>query len=229
MSSSLQIESWYAWSTAPVGCTGDERHDIASLPDLEPLPPLLRRRLDQAGRATCQILRHLDPEAACPIVHASRHGNTPLTWGLLTELDDDQPLSPGRFSMSVHNAVLGLHAIARDHRRPLQALAACGHELDALFDEASGYLAEGYPAVIAVFSEAALPEAYQGLTSHPAAPCAVGMRLAASPDRSVTDKPFAQTLSPPFGGNAQPTPLDVIAWLNDLDDQQYWERGNACQ
>ncbi|GAB3342927.1 beta-ketoacyl synthase chain length factor [Chromohalobacter beijerinckii] len=229
MSSSLQIESWYAWSAAPVSCAGDERHDIASLSDLEPLPPLLRRRLDQAGRATCQILRRLDPEAACPIVHASRHGNTSLTWGLLTELNDGNPLSPGRFSMSVHNAVLGLHAIARDHRQPLQALAACGDELDALFDEALGYLAEGYPAVIAVFSESALPEAYQGLTSHPAAPCVVGMRLAASPDQSIADRPFAHTLSLLFGDNAQPTPLDVIAWLNDLDDQQRLERGNACQ
>lgn len=199
-----------------MGFTGS-RYDIqtATSPGL---PAMLRRRLDAVGRATCGILAELDPEGACPLLHASRHGDAAHTLEMLTSLAQGEPVSPSRFSMSVHNAVLGVHSIARQQHRPMQALGACGHEFDALLHEARGYLMEGHAAVVAVFSEGALPAAYHDHTEFPNVPCAVGLRLTQSRGRRL----LADTLHQ----SARPTPLDISAWLNaekpHLDSRQRW-------
>lgn len=182
---------------------------------------MLRRRLDDTGRATCEILSELDPEADLPLVHASRHGDTTHTLAMLEALGSGEPISPTRFSMSVHNAVLGVHSIACTHHRPLQALGACGDEFDALLHEALGYLMEGHRAVVAVFSEGPLPSAYRGQTEHPGTACAIGMRLTLDRGRRLTasDQP----------GSARPSPLDVMAWLSGdshfLAGRQRWQLG----
>lgn len=180
---------------------------------------MLRRRLDEVGRATCEMLSVLDPEAKLPLVHASRHGDTTQTLMMLEALAHGAPISPARFSMSVHNAILGVHSIAQGHHRPLQALGACGNEFDAIIHESYGYLIDGYPAVIAVFSEGPLPCAYQGHTVHPGSACAVGMRLSLSPGQQLIATEPTQ--------RAHPTPLSVLAWLNGdidtLDGQRRWQ------
>lgn len=219
MKTLLRLEDWRAWSANSMSCAGDSRHDISACPSISKLPAMLRRRLDSAGRATCEILSTLDPEASCPLIHASRHGDATHTLEMLEALARGEPISPARFSMSVHNAVLGVHSIATQHHRPLQALGACGHEFDALLYEAQGYLMEGHAAVIVAFSEGALPSAYHGYTESPASPCAVGLRLTQGPGKTLVASDTPQP--------ARPTPLDVIAWLSadlpHLDGHRRWQ------
>lgn len=126
---------------------------------------------------------------------------------MLENLAEEQPLSPARFSMSVHNAVLGVYSIAHNHRQPLQALGACGHEFDALLTEAEGYLDAGHSSVVIVFSEGELPVTYHDHTRHPGQACAVGLRLS----RQQGDGPrlAATRMDTP----AEPTPLEIIRWL----------------
>ncbi|MFC3284892.1 beta-ketoacyl synthase chain length factor [Litchfieldella rifensis] len=219
MRAALHLEDWRAWSANSMSCAGDSRHDISACPNPGKLPALLRRRLDSAGRATCEILGALDPEANCPLVHASRHGDATHTLEMLAALTRGDPVSPTRFSMSVHNAVLGVHSIATRHYLPMQALGACGHEFEALLYEAQGYLMEGHSAVVVVFSEGSLPPAYHGHAESPDGPCAVGLRLTAGPGTALM---ASDTPRP-----AHPTPLDVVAWLNSavphLDGQRRWQ------
>lgn len=203
----LRISDWRAW------CAHDDHDMIPSrrgilLPIGSTLPRLLKRRLDAAGRATCDILHALVPHDGCPLIHASRHGDVAHTLSMLESLAQDIPLSPARFSMSVHNAVLGVYSIAHDHRQPLQALGACGHELDALLTEAEGYLDAGHDNVVIVFSEGELPDTYHGYTPHPGQACAVGLRLS----RRVGDGPHLAATRPETP--AEPTPLEVIRWLS---------------
>ncbi|MCW4153164.1 beta-ketoacyl synthase chain length factor [Halomonas sp. 18H] len=206
MRAALHLEDWQAWSAAQSGVAICSQHDLSSNVSASPLPPMLRRRLDEVGRATCGILSSLDPETACPLIHASRHGDASHTLQMLASITQGDPISPTRFSMSVHNAVLGVHSIAHRHHLPLQALGACGNEFDSLLCEAMGYLVEGYPAVVIVFSEGPLPEPYQEHAEDPGAPCAVGMRLSLGRGAKLV----SQTVASP----SRPTPADVIAWLN---------------
>lgn len=217
----LRLSNWLGWRP-------DEQASVTCaqiLPRDKPgrsLPALLRRRLDDAGRATCDILAGLDPEASFPLVHASRHGDASHTLSMLKLLAENEPLSPTRFSMSVHNATLGVHAIANNHRRPLQALGARGNEFEALLWEAYGYLEESNKAVIIAFSEGELPEEYVSYTQHPGHACAVGLRLSLDQGAPLIAKANAMPSS-------SPTPLDVISWLTGhqqyLSATQRWELG----
>ncbi|KPQ22661.1 beta-ketoacyl synthase chain length factor [Halomonas sp. HL-93] len=206
MPAAFHLEDWQAWSAAQPSVAIRRQHDLSSNVSASPLPPMLRRRLDEVGRATCGILSLLDSESACPLIHASRHGDASHTLQMLESITQGEPISPTRFSMSVHNAVLGVHSIANRHHLPLQALGACGNEFDALLCEANGYLVEGYPAVVIVFSEGPLPAPYQGYAEDPGLPSAVGMRLSFGPGTKLESQPVS---SP-----SRPTPADVIAWLN---------------
>ncbi|MBR9772188.1 MULTISPECIES: beta-ketoacyl synthase chain length factor [unclassified Halomonas] len=201
----LRLSEWLGWDPLrEENATKDARLLPSDKPGVS-LPAMLRRRLDNAGRATCDILAGLDPEARCPLIHASRHGDANFTLSMLKALANQEPLSPTRFSMSVHNATLGVHAIANHHYRPLQALGASGNEFNALLWEARGYLAEGHEAVVIVFSEGTLPGDYIDCTPHPGHACAVGLRLSLTQGRALV----AEDATP----GAAPTPLDVIDWL----------------
>lgn len=218
MSFFLHLEDWRAWLPSETVVIREPDHRISAQPGTD-LPAMLRRRLDDAGRATCEILKALDPDAELPLIYASRHGNTPQTLGMLEALGSNEPISPARFSMSVHNAVLGVYSISCAHHRPLQALGACGDEFDAILHEARGYLAAGYRAVVAVLSESPLAAAYQDRTEHPGTACAVGIRLSRGPGRKV--------LVPQHHSHGTPTPVEVIAWLNGdtpfLSGRQQWQ------
>lgn len=179
---------------------------------------MLRRRLDTIGRATCDIFAGLTPEDGCPLIHASRHGDVSHTLDMLHTLAEGESLSPTRFSMSVHNATLGVHSIAHQHHLPLQSLGACGHEFDALMHEAAGYLAEGHDAVVVVLSEGELPAVYREYTRHPGQPCAIGLRLTRDEGRQL----IAEDTTTP----GEPDPLAIRAWLKEeqawLDGQRRW-------
>jgi hypothetical protein len=218
MSQSLHLEDWAGWSAASLSPTIDPTHALDALLGKPVLPSMLRRRLDQAGKATCEILGLLDVDGDCPLVYASRHGDVASSLELLTALTQEEGLSPARFSMSVHNAVMGVYSIARKHRSPIQALGACGDEFEALMCEAQGYLAAGYSSVVAVFSEGAMPSEYAPYTESPDSPCVVGLRLTATRGESLRAEPGERP--------GRPTPLDVIAWLGNrgsvLNARQRW-------
>lgn len=218
MSFFLHLEDWRGWHSSEAVVIHDPGHRISAQPGTD-LPAMLRRRLDDAGRATCEILKALDPDADLPLIFASRHGNTPQTFGMLETVANSEPISPARFSMSVHNATLGVHSIACAHHRPLQALGACGDEFDAILHEARGYLTAGYRAVVAVLAESPLAAAYHGHTEHPGTACAVGIRLSLNRGRKLT-----ATHCPYHGA---PTPVEVMAWLNGdtlfLSGRQQWQ------
>src|SRR3546814_5162872 len=81
-----------------------------------------------------------------PLVFISRHGETPRTFEILKDLAADQPLSPTQFSLSVHNAVIGLWSIMRGETSEMTALAATGDGLEHGVLEAVALLNEGSPA-----------------------------------------------------------------------------------
>nr|WP_299242067.1 beta-ketoacyl synthase chain length factor [uncultured Halomonas sp.] len=210
---SLILEDWRAWHPGRKPAH-DPRLSVEERPAAARVAPMLRRRLNNLGRAVCDMLMALDPGAECVLVHASRHGDSERTLEMLYALNEDVPLSPARFGMAVHNAMIGVHSIASGNRRSLQAIAASGAEVSALFSEALGYLMEGEKQVIVVFSDAPIPPRFADHAPGPATTTAVAMRLAMraaiAGEQSVTalgaDESACHEYRPP-------QPDDVIAWL----------------
>ena len=229
----IYLHDWRAWQPTgqqhgPTASDDDPRLSTSERPSGQSLPAMLRRRLNGLGRAVCDMLAELDPEGTALLIHASRHGDGERTLELLYALAEGDALSPARFGMSVHNAILGVHSIASGNRRSLQALAASGDELAALLSEVRGYLADGEARVIAVFSDAPVPARFAEYAPPSRGTAAVALAFTADRGRPVRSVPATETKAAP-GSHGAPQPADVIAWLIGAAPLQSPRRGLAWQ
>ncbi|GHC29344.1 hypothetical protein GCM10010082_23820 [Kushneria pakistanensis] len=181
--STLYLHRWCAWlperagEHMPACVITDEKPPAASV------PAMLRRRLTPLGRAVCTLLGEMGAHEhpGMPVLHASRHGDGHRPLDMLDTLFEGEPLSPARFGLSVHNAVLGVYSIAFDNHASMAALAAAGEEFEALLSEARGYLSDGCESVLLVLTDSPVPERYRIQTQAPQNPSALLMTLSLSP------------------------------------------------
>ncbi|MEB0079042.1 beta-ketoacyl synthase chain length factor [Pseudomonas sp. CCI3.2] len=172
------IEDWQQWNS------GQATVDIGdTAPDVSFLPAMQRRRLSRLARMAFSVGWPLaDGREQLPLVFVSRHGETPRTFEILSELAADQPLSPTQFSLSVHNAVIGLWSIMRGETSEMTALAAAGDGLEHGVIEVGALLAEGAPAVLLIVTEEQPPNAYATWVDDVPFPYAVGLLLTPGTD-----------------------------------------------
>ncbi|GLQ96123.1 beta-ketoacyl synthase chain length factor [Dyella mobilis] len=150
-------EAWQAWSRHPVRVPDDDAR-----PACDFLPAMQRRRLSRLARMTLHVAWPLCAEdEQLPFVFASRHGETPRTYALLSEVADQQPLSPTQFGLSVHNAIAGQWSILRGQRGESVAIAGEADTFEHAMVEAAALLSEGAPAVLVVIAEEYPPEPYR--------------------------------------------------------------------
>lgn len=150
-------EDWRAWCAAPRVVADDARQQ----PSADFLPAMQRRRLSRLARMLFHVAWPLvEGLPALPLVFASRHGETPRTLAILSDLARGEPLSPTQFSLSVHNAIIGQWSILRGDGSEMTALAAAGDGLEQAMLEASVLLGEGAPAVLLVVAEELPPPLY---------------------------------------------------------------------
>ncbi|AJO76181.1 beta-ketoacyl synthase chain length factor [Pseudomonas sp. MRSN 12121] len=167
------VDDWQAWSRQPIAL---ESSDAA--PDVSFLPAMQRRRLSRLARMAFSVGWPLaEGLEQLPLVFVSRHGETPRTFDILSDLAADQPLSPTQFSLSVHNAVIGLWSIMRGETSEMTALAAAGDGLEHGMLEAAALLTEGTPAVLLVIAEEQPPAAYATWIDDVPFPYALGLLL----------------------------------------------------
>ncbi|KJK19957.1 beta-ketoacyl synthase chain length factor [Pseudomonas sp. B21-032] len=147
---------WQAWSQAQHCPAVAEQ-----APDVSFLPAMQRRRLSRLARMAFAVGWPLaEGMQDLPLVFVSRHGETPRTFEILSDLANEQPLSPTQFSLSVHNAVIGLWSIMRGETSEMTALAAAGDGFEHGVMEAACLLREGAPAVLLIITEEQPPAAY---------------------------------------------------------------------
>ena len=164
-------DDWHAWCQAPVLLPASE-----ASPDVSFLPAMQRRRLSRLARMAFSVGWPLaEGLKDLPLVFISRHGETPRTLDILSDLANDQPLSPTQFSLSVHNAVIGLWSILRNETSEMNALAAAGDGLEHAMLEVAALLNEGAPAVLLVITEEQPPEAYASWIKDVPFPYALGL------------------------------------------------------
>ena len=190
----MQRDQWLSWAE---GSASSEQAGYK--PELPWVNAMLRRRLSPMGRAALwaagQLLDEQRPEPVAT-VFASRHGEVGRTVKLMRELAAQAPLSPASFSLSVHNAIGGIHSIANKVLSPITAISAGPDTLCAALLEAYTQLAN--PAhtggeVLCVFYDDPLPEPLDEFNRETAEVQALALRLA------LTDTPGAVPLSCSLG------------------------------
>ena len=134
------VDDWHQWSRRPTLLPASDE-----APDVSFLPAMQRRRLGRMARMAFAVGWPLaEGYEQLPLVFVSRHGETPRTFDILRDLAADEPLSPTQFSLSVHNAVIGLWSIMRGSTSEMTALAAAGDGLEHGVFEAATLLAEAH-------------------------------------------------------------------------------------
>ena len=182
----FNIASWRAW--AP-GLDADEDcqawlqaprrlADNGEQPDVSFLPAMQRRRLSRLARMLFHVAWPIaETLGPLPLVFVSRHGETPRTLSILADLAHNEPLSPTQFSLSVHNAIIGLWSILRADSSEMSALAGEGDGLEQGLLEAASLLGDGAPAVLLVVAEETPPALYAPFIDDVPFPYAVGLLL----------------------------------------------------
>ena len=119
---------WEAWSrrtdTRPtIDCSADQHVK----PNVEMIPPLLRRRCSSLARAALSVglaTAQTSRSPHLPIVFASQFGESRITHLLLNQIAQLEALSPMNFGLSVHNSAAGLFSLATKNKSPSVSIAA---------------------------------------------------------------------------------------------------------
>ncbi len=215
--------SWRAWARAPQPLGRD------GCPEVQFLPAMLRRRCSPLARIMLNAAY-----AACPeqertrvrTVFASRHGNINESIPMLDRLADEQPISPTKFSHTVHNAQAGLFSIAADNRQASSSVAAQQDTFACGYLEALSHLQRDPGAsVLLVMADIPLAPTFAKLVEEPVATYGLALLLAA--DGEGTALRFGADASQAASrACAWPDALEFLRWLLGEDPQLSLGSGN---
>jgi hypothetical protein len=146
-------------------------------------------------------------------VFASRHGNINESIDLVEAIARKQPVSPTRFSHTVHNAQAGLFSIAAGNRRTSSSIAALEDTFACGYIEALTLLQRDPDcAVLLIMADVPLAPTFADLIEEPAASYGVGLLLAASGDGTPIS--FGATAPDPDAERpAWPEAAEFLRWL----------------
>ena len=120
------------------------------------------------------------------VVFASRHGNINESVGLFQRLARQEPLSPTRFSHTVHNAQAGLFSIAAANRSGSSSISAREETFACGFLEALTFI-ERNPerSVLLVVGDAPLSDTFAPLVEEARSAYALALLLSSGPGPRV--------------------------------------------
>lgn len=175
----VEVKAWAAWSPG-ISSEADWRtwsSDPGPLerdgnPDVGFLPALMRRRCDQLSRMMLDVAHRCSADcsddsrnglevASMKSVFASQRGSLDVMISMLERLVESKPLSPNKFSHSVHNTQAGLFSIWAENALANTALAAGRQTFAHGFLEAMALLhdaGEASEPVLLVTGDEAIPK-----------------------------------------------------------------------
>jgi len=235
--SRMKREEWLAWA----GGDADGSPETSCKPDLPWVNAMLRRRLSPMGKAALwaagQLLGEQRPEPMAT-VFASRHGEVGRTIKLLRDLAVQAPLSPASFSLSVHNAIGGIHSIANKVFSPVTAISAgpdtlCAALLEAYIQLRSSPETGG--EVLCVFYDDPLPSPLDGFDQAPGDVQALAVRVGLADMGTGIPLEFSLAQLPEGAGQTEPEACaygdrflrfllrdDCVA-LDLIADRRFWQ------
>ncbi|WP_084631052.1 beta-ketoacyl synthase chain length factor [Ferrimonas senticii] len=179
-----QWRYWYPSSATVLASPWQVKTGKNHLPALPFVAPMARRRLTRLSQMALAVSQPLINDTQTVTVFASTHGEVSQTTELLSTLAQRQPLSPTRFSQSVHNTAAGAFGIQFQHTAAATAIAAGEQTLFAALVEAYGQLLQ-QQSLLLVFVDDPLPEPLQHFQP-PLKPLALALELGAPADFQLT-------------------------------------------
>lgn len=164
-------QEWLQWLNNPLHPVSTETADVSFLPAMQ------RRRLSPLARMVFHVAWPLAKTQ--PVVFCSRHGENVRNLELLKQVGEREALSPASFSLSVHNAIIGLWSIFREDRSEMTALAGNQDVLEHGLLEAWMLLEQGAESVLVVMAEDQQPELYQPWITDAPFPYALALEIKA--------------------------------------------------
>lgn len=215
MSISFSIKQWSGWAPTQEPraseLSSDSRLQHSSKPNVQIIPPMLRRRLNDLGKScAASVLQLIQDDVSMPVVYCSQHGDIERTLKVLEDLTNGEMVSPMHFSLAVHNAICGILSIHLGNKENVCSLAAGEQALVPALLEAAGILAEGAEKVLCVFSDVCLPDTYRSNSSWPKHPFAIAFVLSKAEDGAH----FTMKLSGPKKSSEYQNPVELINFLD---------------
>jgi hypothetical protein len=202
--------AWRGWAKSPVPL---EREGV---PDARFLPAMLRRRCTPLTRIMLRAAYDVCPEplrAEVRTVFASRHGSINESIELIECVARGLPLSPAKFSHTVHNAQAALFSIATGNRRASSSLAAQQDSFGHGWLEALAHLQRepGRPVLLAI-GDVPLAPTFAPLVKEPVCSYAAAWLLAAGAE--------GEPVSFELGGT--PAARSELAWPDAAEWIRWW-------
>ena len=95
------------------------------IPDLSFIPMLMRRKLDNFGKAALYSLYNVYEENTEPkLIFASCYGDVERVKKLINQRQEEGEISPTGFSFSVHNATIGLFSLLNSIKSSYNSISA---------------------------------------------------------------------------------------------------------
>jgi hypothetical protein len=216
--------AWQQWASAPEPLARDGR------PEARFLPALLRRRCSPLSRIVLTTAFECCPDSErseARTVFASRHGNINESIDLVESIARKQPISPTRFSHTVHNAQAGLFSIAAQNRQTSSSIAALEDTFACGYIEALTHLQrEPERAVLLVVADVPLAPTFARLVDEPAASYGVSLLLATAGEGPAISfgaaAADARSRKPPW-----PDAAEFLRWL--LVGESHLCLGSGCR
>jgi hypothetical protein len=213
---------WSGWIAAPW------RIEAGAEPKVAAMPAMLRRRAGALGKMALEVAYEcLGQRTDVPTVFCSRHGEVARAVELLTDLAQDEPLSPTGFGLAVHNATAGLFSIARSDRANHVALCGGSASVEHAVIEACGLLADGAPMVLLVVYDAALPPVLSQFEDCDEQPYAFAWVMVPAAGHPIRLSWCAEAGAPAAPGQGMPGGLEVLRF--QLGGESRMERSAAAR
>ncbi|MCM8532686.1 MAG: beta-ketoacyl synthase chain length factor [Lentisphaeraceae bacterium] len=149
-------------------------------PDLSSVPMLFRRRLSSLSKSAFVTFIELSDQvdlSQLPGVFVSRFAEMDMSLKMIGELQQNQAISPAKFSTSVHNSLAGQFSIFYKNQQSIKALSAGPYSLANGLIESLSISSTESKATLLSISEGNFPAEYKSYTESRSEPFALSLVL----------------------------------------------------
>jgi len=157
------LEDWQAWARGEKEIQGELALDLSGV------APLQRRRLTPLSKIFVSLYHSLarqQHDLQVPLILGSLYGELDAASAILQAIHQGEPVSPTKFTHSVHNTAASSLSVLTKNQQPSRSLSAQADPLAAALTDAGALLATGTPQVLVMVGDVR-PEGFYAQVCNP--------------------------------------------------------------